>query len=71
MAEPNLITESERRLSNWHASQSFAARESRETDERHHLTGFVDFKALEELLELQAGSEHASPTWSGMAPGGV
>jgi hypothetical protein len=55
MAEPNSITESERRLSNWHAPQYFADRERRQTDEQHHLTRFAGFKALEELLELQAG----------------
>jgi hypothetical protein len=55
MAEPNSIRESERRLSNWHAPQSFADEERRETDEQHHLTRFADFKALEELRELQAG----------------
>ena len=55
MAEPNSITESERRLSNWYPPQSFADRERRETDEQCHLTRFADFKALEELLELQAG----------------
>jgi hypothetical protein len=57
MAEPNSITESERRLSNWHAPQSFTDKERRETDERHHLTGFAGFKPLEELLELQAGEQ--------------
>ena len=55
MAEPNSITESERRLSNWHAPQSFTDKERRETDEQHPLTRFSDFKPLEELLELQAG----------------
>ena len=55
MAEPNSITESERRLSNWHAPQSFTDKERGETDEQHHLTRFVGFKPLEELLELQAG----------------
>ena len=55
MAEPNSITESERRLSDSYAPQSFTDKERRETDEQHHLTRFADFKALEELLELQAG----------------
>ena len=55
MAEPNSITESERRLSNWHAPQFFADKERGDTDEQHHLTRFVGFKPLEELLELQAG----------------
>ena len=55
MAGPNSITESERRLSNWRAPQSFADKEGRETDEQHPVTGFAGFKALEELLELQAG----------------
>ena len=55
MAEPNSITESERRLSNRYAPQSFADRESRETDARYPLTRFAGFKALAELLELQAG----------------
>jgi hypothetical protein len=55
MAEPNSITESERRLSNWHAPQSFMDREREETDARYPLTRFAGFKALEELLELQAG----------------
>ena len=55
MAESNSITESERRLSNWHAPQSFADKERGETDEQHHLTRFAGFKALEQLLELQAG----------------
>ena len=54
-AEPNSITDSERRLSNWYAPQFFADTGRRETDEQCHLTGFADFKALEELLELQAG----------------
>src|ERR1700685_3772328 len=55
MAEPNSITESERRLSNSYTPQFFADKERRETDEQYHLTRFADFKALEELLELQAG----------------
>jgi hypothetical protein len=55
MAETNSITESERRLSNWRAPQSFMDKERRETDEQHPLTRIADFKALEELLELQAG----------------
>ena len=55
MAEPNSITESERRLSNWHAPHYFADKERLETDERYPLTRFAGFKALEELLELQAG----------------
>ena len=55
MAEPNSITESERRLSNSYAPQFFADKGRRETDEQHRLTRFADFKALQELLELQAG----------------
>ena len=55
MAEPNSITDTERRLSNWHAPQSFTDERRRETDERHPLTRFAGFKALQELLELQAG----------------
>src|SRR5271154_4642857 len=42
MTEPNSITESERRLSNWSPPQSFADRERRETDEQCHLTRFAD-----------------------------
>ena len=55
LAEPNSIRETERRLSHWSALQSFTGKEGRETDEQHHLTQFADFKALEELLQLQAG----------------
>ena len=55
MAEPNSIRETERRLSHWSAQQSFTDKERRETDELHQFTRFADFKALEELLQLQAG----------------
>ena len=55
MAEPNSITETKRRLSNWYAPQSFTDEERRETDQRRHLARFADSKALEELLQLQAG----------------
>ena len=55
MTEPNSITESERRLSNSYAPQFLADKEKRETDEQCHLTRFAGFKALEELLEFQAG----------------
>jgi hypothetical protein len=55
MAEPNSITESERRLWNSYAAQSSSDKERRETDERYHLTRFADFKALEGLVELQEG----------------
>ena len=67
MEKPNSVTESERRLSNWHAPQSFADKERRETDEQHHLTRFADFRALEELLELQAGERAclAYMEWNG------
>jgi hypothetical protein len=57
MAEPNSITESERRLSNSYAGQFFADKGRRETDEQHRLTRFAGFKALQELLELQAGEQ--------------
>jgi hypothetical protein len=57
MAEPNSITESEHRLSNSHAPRSFTDKERGETDEQHHLTRFAGFKALAELLELQAGEQ--------------
>ena len=67
MAEPNSITESERRLSNWHAPQSFTDKERRETDEQPPLARFAGFKALEELLELQAGERAclAYMEWNG------
>jgi hypothetical protein len=54
MAKPSTITQAERRLSKWRAPPSFADNERRETVARRPVASFADFKALEDLLQLQA-----------------
>ena len=54
MAERNSITDTQRRLFNPYAPQTFTDKERRDFDEEQHVTRFADFKTLEELLQLQA-----------------